>query len=66
MTDLKVIKIAYKKVGIDFQIRMRGAYTYLFLVDDYDNPDDIIEGDIDLLCRTRKYLEFKNGKLASY
>jgi hypothetical protein len=65
MNDLETIMEAYYKVGITYVVRVRGDSVYLFLCRKELQVEYTLE-DLDLLLRRRPFMEFQNGKLASY
>lgn len=69
MSHLDSIKEVYDKVGIDYVVRTksneRGIWSYLFLCN--KNSAAIYETeDLDRLCRLERFMEFKDGSIASY
>ena len=73
MNYLEKLKAAYDDIGIEYNAGAErlcdDVYHYLF-IGTYRNilhPDATFESaDLDFLTNTSKFIEFKNGKLASY
>lgn len=67
MSDLEKIKAAYDEVGIHYVVRMDefADKSYLFLCAKM-SKGTMERANLDILCRTHKYIEFESGKLASY
>jgi hypothetical protein len=65
MNDLDVIKAAYDKVGIHYVVRENGKNSYLFLCNE-KTAIECATGDLDRLLRQKSFMEFGDGKVASY
>jgi hypothetical protein len=67
MTHLETICQAYNTVGIGYVLRDGddGGYTYLFLCNEKFRRQ-YQTADLEELLRTRSFMEFKDGMLASY
>jgi hypothetical protein len=72
-TDLENICLAYDQCGIEYTIRARNEYTYLFIGNGKKaysyyggEPLTLAEGNLDSLLGRAKYFEFENGNLVSY
>lgn len=70
ISDLDRIKEVYDKCGINYAIASKGnGYNVLFFISDRDTEEDI-EYQIDQIVNYGRYpdkfMEFYNGKVASY
>lgn len=65
MTHIDIIKEAYDKVGITYVVREDGEYKYLLLCNE-KTAKEYLTTDLDTLLRQESFMEFENGKLASY
>jgi len=67
MTDLDKLKACYSEIGIDFYTRSItkefGTYVYVFLGNLGDHEK---EYSTERLIKRRNFIEFEDGKLASY
>lgn len=74
MTHLEIIKEAYDKCGIKYIVRESRSdyddilYSYLFLVGDIsqERREYFERNDLDRLLALEDFMEFENGKIASF
>lgn len=73
MNHLQTVTEAYDKCGIEYVLRSKwvehydgkNKYTYLFLCSARTKMR-YEQDDLDFLCRTESFMEFRDGSVASY
>lgn len=73
MSDLDKLRTVFSQIGISYTYRQKtsggSVYDYIFIGEcrNIYDPDETFEnGDLDKLLSVHKFIEFEDGKLASY
>lgn len=63
-SHLETIREAYDRCGVEYVVRERGEWTYLFYCNSVTRLE-FEQADLDDLCRTAQFSEFRGGAISS-